>query len=206
MKFIYIEKTLDAPQRINLLGYDFVLNGDAVEVSNPIAISKMENMAHVGIVNLKDVGNVNIVKDKPVVKKKVFKDCFLELSVNATKKHIISVVNSKTADYLVEYVNHFKLEVSKEDKLKIKDVKLTKSTLSKYVLKDLEARFKDSKEEKKEEKKEDSLDDKIVELVNSKTYNELLSFMKAKEIEVVDTKKDTLKAAITQYLKENGTN
>lgn len=202
MQFIYIEKTIDAPQKINLLGYEFILNGNAVNVTDPKAVFKMEQMAHVGIIRLDQLDKVEIKKDKPVVKKKPFKDAFKELTPNATRQHIVNVVNSKTADYLVEYVNYFKLEVSKEDKQKIKKPELTKTTLQKYLLADLQRRFKESKEEIKE----DNIDVKIKELIDSKTYNQLMSFVKSKQIKTADTKKDTLIEAVTQYLKENGTN
>lgn len=200
MKFIYIEKTLDAPKRIKLLGYDFELNGNAVEVVDERIINKLSNMEHVGIIEFSKIKTLKIKKDKAPVKKKPFKDAIKELTENATREHILNVVNTKTADYLIEYINSFAITVSKEDKAAIKKPELTKTTLQKYVMKSLQERMKEVKEEKK------APVDEVAELVNSKTYNELMAFVKAKEIKTADTKKDTLIKAITEYLKENGTN
>lgn len=141
MKFIYITKTLDAPKITTILGYEFELNGNAVEVTDQKAIKKFQAMEHIGIIDLDKIDKIKIEPDKPKEKKSVFKDCFKELTKNATRNHIVNVVNSKTADYMIEYAKYFKLDIPKEDIKKAKKPELTKATLSGYLIKSLQERL-----------------------------------------------------------------
>lgn len=203
MKFAYISKTLEAPREVKLFGYTFILDGHAVEIDNKLIINKLSGMEHVGIIEVGKLATAKVIKDEKPNKKKPFSDCFLELSPNATRQHIIDIVNSKSGDYLIQYVSNISVKLSKEDTKKIKQSpQFTKSTLVKYVIDSLKERFAETKEEKKD----DAPVDEIAELVNSKSYNELQSFVKAKGIKIDKVNKENLIEAITEYLKENGTN
>lgn len=55
MKFQYISKTSSAPQKSKIFGYEFTLDGPAVEVRKGDAIQKLLGMAHVGFIKVEEV-------------------------------------------------------------------------------------------------------------------------------------------------------